>query len=171
VPTLTFRLLFVFIGLRHDRRELIYFNVTDHPTARWAARQLIEAFPEETAPKYLLRDRDAIYGEVFTRGVDTMGIRPVITAPRACPSPKPRPIRWASVHALPTGPSRLVGGRASCQRPRTVRRGSQWDGRAVRRKERGGWRGLVAMRAGWGCWTRLPGGYSDGAGHRLRESG
>ena len=83
VPTLTFRLLFVFIGLRHDRRELIYVNVTDHPTARWAARQLIEAFPEETAPKYLLRDRDAIYGEVFTRCVDTMGIRQVITAPRA----------------------------------------------------------------------------------------
>jgi putative transposase len=83
VPTLTFRLLFVFIGLRHDRRELIYVNVTDHPTARRAARQLIEAFPEETAPKYLLRDRDAIYGEIFTRCVDTMGIRQVITAPRA----------------------------------------------------------------------------------------
>jgi putative transposase len=83
VPTLTFRLLFVFIGLRHDRRELIYVNVTDHPTAHWAARQLIEAFPEETAPKYLLRDRDAIYGEIFTRCVDTMGIRQVITAPRA----------------------------------------------------------------------------------------
>ena len=49
VPTLTFRLRFVFIGLRHDRRELIYVNVTDHPTACWAARQLIEAFPEETA--------------------------------------------------------------------------------------------------------------------------
>jgi putative transposase len=83
VPTLTFRLLFVFIGLRHDRRELIYVNVTDHPTARWAARQLIEAFPEEIAPKYLLRDRDAIYGEVFTRCADKMGIRQVITAPRA----------------------------------------------------------------------------------------
>ena len=82
VPTLTFRLLFVFIGLRHDRRELIYVTVTDHPTARWAARQLIEAFPEETAPKYLLRDRDAIYGEAFIRCVDTMGIRQVITAPR-----------------------------------------------------------------------------------------
>ena len=71
VPTLTFRLLFVFIGLRHDRRELIDVNVTDHPTARWVARQLlIEAFPEETAPKYLLRDRDAIDGEIFTRCVD-----------------------------------------------------------------------------------------------------
>jgi transposase InsO family protein len=83
VPTLTFHLLFVFIGLRHDRRELIDVTVTDHPTARWAARQLIEAFPEETAPTYLLRDRDAIDGEIFTRCVDTMGIRPVITAPSA----------------------------------------------------------------------------------------
>jgi putative transposase len=83
VPTLTFRLLFVFVVLRHDRRELIHLNVTDHPTAGWAARQLIEAFPEETAPKYLLRDRDAIYGEVFTRCVAQMGIRQVTTAPRA----------------------------------------------------------------------------------------
>jgi hypothetical protein len=83
VPTLTFRLLFVFVGLRHDRRELIHVNVTDHPTAGWAARQLIEAFPEGTATKYLLRDRDAIYGEVFTRCVSNMEIRHVITAPRA----------------------------------------------------------------------------------------
>ena len=51
--------------LRHDRRELLHVNVTDHPTAVWTARQIIEAFPEETAPKYLLRDRDAIYGEVL----------------------------------------------------------------------------------------------------------
>ena len=58
VPTLTFRLLFVFVVLRHDRRELLHLNVTDHPTAVWTARQIIEAFPEETAPRYLLRDRD-----------------------------------------------------------------------------------------------------------------
>src|SRR4029450_4130846 len=58
-PTLTFRLLFVFIGLRHDRRELIYVNVTDHPTAHWAARQLIEAFPEET--------RRSTFSEIETR--------------------------------------------------------------------------------------------------------
>src|SRR5437870_13768217 len=83
VPTLTFRLLFVFVILRHDRRELVHLNVTDQPTAHWTARQVIEAFPEETAPKYLLRDRDAIYGEAFTRCVDTMGTRHVITAPRA----------------------------------------------------------------------------------------
>ena len=83
VPTLSFRLLFVFVVLRHHRRELIHFNVTDHPTAAWTARQIIDAFPEETAPKYLLRDRDSIYGEAFTRCVSTMGIRPVLTAPRA----------------------------------------------------------------------------------------
>jgi putative transposase len=83
VPTITFRLLFVFVVLRHDRRELIHLNVTDHPTAAWTTRQIIEAFPEETAPKYLLRDRDAVYGEAFTRCVATMGIRQVITAPRA----------------------------------------------------------------------------------------
>ena len=83
VPTLTFRLLFVFVVLRHDRRELVHLNVTDHPTAAWTARQIIETFPEETAPKYLLRDRDAIYGEAFARCMATMGIRQVITAPRA----------------------------------------------------------------------------------------
>jgi len=83
VPTLTFRLLFAFVVLRHDRRELLHVHVTDHPSAVWTARQIIETFPEETAPKYLLRDRDAIYGEAFTLCVVTMGIRQVITAPRA----------------------------------------------------------------------------------------
>ena len=83
VPTLTFRLLFVFVVLRHHRRELLHVNVTDHPSAVWTARQVIEAFPEETGPKYLLRDRDSIYGEAFTRCLNTMGIRQVITAPRA----------------------------------------------------------------------------------------
>jgi putative transposase len=58
-------------------------NVTDHPTATWTARQILEAFPDETAPTYLLRDRDAIYGEAFARCVNTMEIRQVITAPRA----------------------------------------------------------------------------------------
>ena len=83
VPTLTFRLLFVFIVLRHDRRELLHLNVTDHPTAVWTARQILEAFPNETAPRYLLRDRDAVYGECFTRCLANMGIREVIIAPRA----------------------------------------------------------------------------------------
>jgi putative transposase len=57
VPTLTFHLLFGFLMLRHDRRELIHVNVTDHPTAAWTAHQLVECFPEETAPKDVLRDR------------------------------------------------------------------------------------------------------------------
>jgi putative transposase len=83
VPTLTFRLLFVFVVLRHHRRAFLHVNVTDHPSAVWTARQVIEAFPEETAGKYLLRDRDSIYGEAFTRRVDRMGIRQVITARRS----------------------------------------------------------------------------------------
>ena len=83
VPTLTFRLLFVFVILRHDRRELVHLNVTDQPTAVWTARQIVEAFPDEAAPKYLLRDRDAIYGETFTRCVANMGVRQVLIAPKA----------------------------------------------------------------------------------------
>src|SRR5205809_4029793 len=83
VPTLTFRLLFGFLILRHDRRELVHVNVTDHPTAAWAAQQLVESFPEETAPKYLLRDRDAIYGDVFARRAKGLGMSEILIAPRA----------------------------------------------------------------------------------------
>ena len=83
VPTLTFRLLCVFVVLRHHRRELVHFNVTDHPTVAWTARQLVEAFPDDTAPPYLLRDRDGVYGEEFVRHVQGLGIREVLTAPRA----------------------------------------------------------------------------------------
>jgi putative transposase len=74
VPFLAFRLLFVFVVLRHDRRQLVHLNVTDHPTAAWTARQLVEAFPDDTAPTYLLRDRDSIYGDEFVRRVQGMGI-------------------------------------------------------------------------------------------------
>jgi putative transposase len=83
VPTLTFRLLFAFVVLRHNRRELIHFNVTDHPTAVWTARQIVEAFPDDSAPRFLLRDRDAIYGAAFARRFNGMGIREILTAPRA----------------------------------------------------------------------------------------
>ena len=83
VPTLTFRLLFVFVVLRHDRRELLHVNVTDHPTAVWTARQLVEAFADDSAPTFLLRDRDAIYREEFGRRVESLGVREVLTAPRA----------------------------------------------------------------------------------------
>jgi transposase InsO family protein len=83
VSTLPSACCFVFVVLRHERRELLHVNVTDHPTAAWAARQLIEAFPDDSAPRFLLRDRDAIYGEAFARRVKSMGIREVLTAPRA----------------------------------------------------------------------------------------
>jgi transposase InsO family protein len=83
VPTLTFRLLFVFVVLRHERRELLHINVTDHPSAVWTAQQIIEAFPDDSAPRFLLRDRDAIYGEAFARRVRRMGIREVRIAPHA----------------------------------------------------------------------------------------
>jgi putative transposase len=83
VPTLTCCLLFVFVVLRHNRRDLLHVNVTDHPTAVWTARQLGEAFPDETGPTCLLRDRDGIYGDEFGRRVQAMGIREVLIAPRA----------------------------------------------------------------------------------------
>jgi putative transposase len=83
VPTLTVRLLFAFVVLSHARRELLHLNVTNHPTAVWTAQQIVEAFPEDTAPAYRLRDRDTIYGAVFARRVTGMGMREVLTAPRA----------------------------------------------------------------------------------------
>jgi len=82
VPTVGFKVLFVLIVLAHARRKVVHFNVTAHPTAQWTAQQLVEAFPWETTPKYLLRDRDAIYGERFQRRVAHLGIEQVLTAPR-----------------------------------------------------------------------------------------
>jgi putative transposase len=83
VHTLSFRTLYCFIILLHDRRRVVHFNVTAHPTAVWTAQQMIEAFPEDTAPRYLLRDRDQIYGEEFRLRVKGMQIEEVITAPRS----------------------------------------------------------------------------------------
>jgi putative transposase len=83
VPTIHFRNLYCFVILLHDRREVVHFNVTECPTAEWAAQQIIEAFPDEEAPRYLLRDRDGIYGEYFRKRVSAMGIEEVITAPRS----------------------------------------------------------------------------------------
>lgn len=80
VPTVTFRVLFVLVVLSHDRRKVVHFNVTEHPTAEWTAQQIREAFPEDGAPKYLLRDRDQIYGENFRQGVRGVEIEEVLTA-------------------------------------------------------------------------------------------
>ncbi len=83
VPTATFRVLFVFVILAHERRQVIHFNVTDSPSAKWTAQQILQAFPWDTAPRYLLRDRDGIYGDEFTSRIGQMGIKEVKTAPRS----------------------------------------------------------------------------------------
>ena len=83
VHTVWFEILFVFIVLAHDRRRVVHFNVTAHPTAEWTAQQMLEAFPFDTAPKYLLRDRDRIYGQEFRKQVEVMNIKEVLSAPRS----------------------------------------------------------------------------------------
>ena len=81
VPTIGFDLLYAFVIVRLCRRELVWINVTSHPTAEWIARQLTEAFPWNEAPRYLIRDRDRIYGAVVMRRLRAMGIRDKPTAP------------------------------------------------------------------------------------------
>ena len=83
VPTATFQLLFVFIVLHHDRRRIVHFAITGHPTSAWTAQQIREAFPWETAPRYLVRDRDAAYGAMFRSRLDAMGILDAPIAPRS----------------------------------------------------------------------------------------
>ena len=83
VPTATFRVLYAFIVLCHERRKIVHCNVTAHPTAQWTAQQIVEAFPFNTGPGYLLRDRDGVYGGVFRRRVHSLDIEEVVTAPRS----------------------------------------------------------------------------------------
>ena len=83
VPTVTFRLLYVLVFFSHDRRKIIHVNVTDHPTSPWAAQQSRSAFCDEETPKFLIRDRDKIFGEAFTQSVSALGIRPILTAYRS----------------------------------------------------------------------------------------
>ena len=81
VPTIGFNLLYAFVVVRLDRRDLVWVNVTTSPTADWLARQLTEAFPWNEAPRYLIRDQDRIYGAVVMRRIRAMGIRDKPTAP------------------------------------------------------------------------------------------
>ena len=83
VPTVMFKVLFVFVVLAHDRRRVVHVNVTDAPTTQWTAQQIVEAFPWDTTPRYLLRDRDAVYGVVFSNRVQSLGIHEVKIAPRS----------------------------------------------------------------------------------------
>jgi putative transposase len=83
VATATFQLLYALIVLGHDRRRIIHFNVTHNPTQAWLSRQMTEAFPWDSAPRYLLRDRDASYGAAFRNRARVMGIKEVVNAPRS----------------------------------------------------------------------------------------
>ena len=83
VPTATFRILYVFIVLAHDRRRVVHFSVTDSPTAVWTGQEMVNAFPFETAPRFLLRDRDGIYGKEFQRRVASLGMEEKLIAPRS----------------------------------------------------------------------------------------
>ena len=83
VPTATFQILYVLLVLRHERRQVVHFNITEHPTGQWTAQQMVEAFPWDEAPRYLLRDRDNVYDARFRRRVHSLGIEEVLTAPRS----------------------------------------------------------------------------------------
>ena len=83
VPTIRFQILYVFLVLAHERRRILHFAVTAHPTAEWTAHQLREAFPWDSAPRYLLRDRDRIFGRHFVEQLKAMGIKQVLSAPRS----------------------------------------------------------------------------------------
>jgi hypothetical protein len=89
----TFNVLYCFVVLLHDRRQVVHLNVTAHPTALWTAQQIIVAFPEETAPRFLVRDRDQIYGGLFRLRVAGMGNEGVITASQSQATPPVAPKR------------------------------------------------------------------------------
>jgi putative transposase len=122
VPTIRFRLLFVLVVLAHARRKVIHCNVTENPTAQWAPQQIIEAFPWDSAPKYLLRDRDAIYGEAFRQRVQGHGHRAGLERPAQSVA---EPVRGAAHRHLTT--------RLPRSRDRPRRTPSQADPRAVPR--------------------------------------
>lgn len=83
VPTVSLRVLFVFLVLSHERRKVLHVAVTEHPTAEWAGQQVVEAFADRDAPGYLIRDRDAIYGCAFRQRLQSLGMKEIVTAARS----------------------------------------------------------------------------------------
>jgi putative transposase len=83
VPTVTFKILFVFLVLSHDRRRIVHFGITASPTAEWTAQQITEAFPSDTTPKFLIRDRHPTYGQIYCNRLAAMAVTDVPTAPRS----------------------------------------------------------------------------------------
>ncbi len=116
VPTLTFKTLYCFVVLSHDRRRILHVGVTQHPTEEWTVRQILEAFPGDgSEPRYLIRDRDSIYGSFFRRHIEAMGIEQVVTG-RKCPWQNPyceRVIgsirRECTDHVIALGERHLLG--------------------------------------------------------------
>ncbi len=114
VPTISFKVLYVFVVLSHDRRRILHINVTRHPTAEWTAQQIVEAFPGDDEPRYLHRDRDAIYGDAFGKTVKALGIKEVKSSRK---SPWQNPFgervigtlrRECVDHIIPLGEKHLV---------------------------------------------------------------
>jgi len=101
VPTLQLRVLFVLVVLAHERRRVLHFNVTEHPNAEWTAQQIIGAFPEDAAPRYLIRDRDGIYGSHFRNRVQGMRIQEVLA-----PQSIRRTARWKHPSRMPQSSDR-----------------------------------------------------------------
>ena len=83
VPTITMKILFVFFVLEDRRREVLHFNVTEHPSAAWTSQQIVEAFAEREAPRYLIRDRDRVYGHDVRLRIASLQIEEVLTAPQS----------------------------------------------------------------------------------------
>ena len=83
VPTATFRVLYCFVVLRHDRRQVVHFNVTVHPSAPWTAQQIVETYPFDEVSSYHIRDRDGVFGDKFQKQVKSLGIDEVPIAPRS----------------------------------------------------------------------------------------
>jgi len=83
VPTITMKVLFVFILLEHDRRKVLHFNVTEHPIGAWTAQQIVEAFADREAARYLIRDRDSRYSAEVRLRIQSLGMQEILTAPRS----------------------------------------------------------------------------------------
>ena len=83
VPTVRLQVLFVFLILEHRRRQVLHFNVTEHPTSAWISQQIIEAFGDRAVPRYLIRDRDGVYGTEVRQRLQALQIKEVLTAPQS----------------------------------------------------------------------------------------
>jgi len=83
VPTVTMKVLFVFVILEHRRRQVLHFNVTEHPTSAWTAQQIVEAFADRESARYVIRDRDSIYGNEVRVRIASLGLEEVLTAPQS----------------------------------------------------------------------------------------